>query len=104
MLNAVSRVVLCSLLLSLVSRAPAQTTRRTSSRPANVQSGTVVALDAGDATLKLKTRVGSEISYRLTDKTRAYRDKKPVEPSAFTAGDLVYVRFRKSNVDPANVY
>src|SRR5437016_2658874 len=90
-------------IVSLSLPAIAQT-RKSASHPANVQTGTLVSLDAAAATLTLKPKSGADIPYRLTEKTKILRAKKTVEADAFKAGDTVVVRFRKSSVGPASLY
>jgi hypothetical protein len=81
----------------------AQTTRAPA-RPANVQTGTLVSIDAATATLALKPRAGAQILYRLTEKTRFLREKRAVTAADFKPGEVVVVRFRKSSVGPASLY
>jgi hypothetical protein len=96
-------LIFSSLLLIFVLPAVAQT-KKTSSKPANVQAGTLVSVDAAAATVVLKTKAGADITYRLTEKTHILRDKKSVEAGELKAGEAIVVRFRKSSVGPASLY
>jgi hypothetical protein len=97
---------LCALCIIAVlpAAACAQTSRKSSSRAANVKTGTLVSQDTAAATLTLKPRTGADITYRLTEKTRILREKRPADASVFKPGDAIVVRFRKSSVGPATLY
>jgi hypothetical protein len=82
----------------------AQTKSRSTSRAANVQTGTVVAVDGTAGTLILKPRTGPDITYHLTDKTHVLKSKKTVDATEFKSGDAVVVRFRRSTAGPASLY
>src|SRR5437867_552581 len=100
-LRALSAIALLAI---ITQPAMSQTKKKSSFKPQNVQTGTLVSIDSDQATLVLKTKAGAEVSYRLTEKTKILRDKKPVEAQAFKAGDAIVVRFRKSSVGPATLY
>lgn len=99
------RIALWMLCFSYAALIPgeAQTTRAPA-RPANVQTGTLVAIDTGAATLALKPRAGAEILYRFTEKTHFLRAKRAATAADFQPGETVVVRFRKSSVGPASLY
>jgi hypothetical protein len=84
--------------------ASAQTSRTSSSRSANIKAGTLVAVDTSTAIITLKPRTGPQITYRYTDKTHMVIGKKAAEVSAFTPGDPVVVRFRRTSVGPPSLY
>jgi hypothetical protein len=63
-----------------------------------------VSVDTAAAVLTLKPRSGPNVPYRYTEKTRLTRGKKTVEIGAFSPGDEVIVRFRRSSVGPASLY
>src|SRR6266511_1483340 len=101
--------LLCFGLILPVIQSPhpagAQTSPSRSRKPAaNVQSGTITAVDVDEATVTIKTKAGPNVTYRLTEKTQMWRGKKPAEAHSFTPGDGVVVRFRKSSVGPATLY
>lgn len=88
----------------LLAVATAQTPRKTRSRSPNVKTGTLVSVDSNAATLVLKPRTGTDLTYRYTENTHILRDKKAVEATAFKPGDAIVVRFRNSSVGPAELY
>jgi hypothetical protein len=81
-----------------------QTSRSASSGTATLKAGTLVSVDTAAAVLTLKPRSGPNVPYRYTEKTRLTRGKKTVEIGAFSPGDEVIVRFRRSSVGPASLY
>src|SRR5436190_20280896 len=95
--------LLIVILILVVSAGNAQTTRKSSSKAANVKSGTLAVIDTAAATVTLKT-AGKDIVYRYTEKTQILKNKRAVEIDAFKAGDSVTVRFRKSTLEPATLY
>lgn len=103
-LLAVPIALIVALPLLACRAAECQTTRRSGSRAANVQTGAVVAVDAVAGTLTLKPRSGPDVTYHITDKTRVLKEKKAVEAAAFKPGDTVVVRFRRSTAGPASLY
>ena len=83
--------------------AAGQTTRKSSSKSANVKSGTLAAINTAGATITLKS-ASKDMVYRYTEKTQILKSKRAVEIDAFKAGDGVTVKFRKSSVGPATLY
>lgn len=90
--------------LFAASSAHAQTTRKASSTSNNTQGGTLVSMDTDTATVVLKTRLGTNVNYRYTEKTHLYHDKKACEIAAFKAGEPIVVRFKKSKVGAQELY
>lgn len=84
--------------------AGAQTRKKSTTRNANVQMGTIVSVDAAAGAVMLKPKSGVDITYHLTDKTHVLKEKKTVEPQAFKPGETVVVRFRKSTAGPSSLY
>lgn len=89
---------------ALSAHLSAQTSRPSTTRATNVRTGALVSIDTETATLTLKPRTGPETVYRYTEKTLMLRAKKPVDITAFKAGDTVILRFRKSSVGPPSLY
>ncbi len=99
-----SRLLVVSSLLFILALPATAQTKKSSAKPANVQAGMLASVDTAAATVILKPKTGADVTYRLTEKTRILRAKKTVELGAFTAGDAIVVRFRKSSVGPASLY
>lgn len=86
--------------------SPPTTPPRTSSKKhssvpktANVVTGEIVSLDTSAGTLTLKERTGKSTAYEMTEKTRAMKNRRPVEITAFKPGDPVVLHLRKSRGD-----
>ncbi len=99
-----SRLLVIWSLLCILALPTAAQTKKSSSKAANVQAGSLVSVDAAAATVTLKPKTGANIIYRITEKTKVLRGKKAVEIGEFKAGDEIVVRFRKSSVGPASLY
>ncbi|MGC8667437.1 MAG: DUF5666 domain-containing protein [Chthonomonadales bacterium] len=84
----------------LFAQAPAQH----ASTPANVQSGTIAALDPAQEALSLRTHDGRAVEYRITPKTHVFRNKKPITVQDLKPGDEVVVRFRRSRTGAPSLY
>jgi len=92
------------LALATTVRVDAQARKKTSTRSANVQTGSIVSVDTAAGTVVLKPKTGSDITYQLTDKTHVLKGKKVVDASEFKPGDAAVVRFRKSIAGPSSLY
>lgn len=71
---------------------------------ANVRTGVLAAIDAAAGTLSLRAASGTEAGFRLTDKTLLLKQRKPVERSAFSVGETVVIRFRRSAQGTPTLY
>lgn len=77
---------------------------RSSSSSAVIQAGALVSIDPATATLILKPRVGPEQTFRYSETTTIYRNKKRASVSDFTSGTPIVVRYRRSSAGPPNLY
>lgn len=91
------------LVTAAVAAMSAQTTPAASLKADNVRVGQIAALDASTGTITL-TGARPPAAFRLTSRTVLMRGCRTVAADAFSAGQTVVVRFRKSAQPPQPLY
>jgi hypothetical protein len=77
---------------------------RSNRSSAVIQAGALVSIDPASATLILKPRAGPEQTFRYSETTTIYRNKRRASVNEFTSGTSIVVRYRRSSAGPPNLY
>ena len=69
---------------------------RSTTKSANVKTGTITAIDASAGTVSIQERAGQKDTFDTSENTRCWKARKTAELADFKPGDVVVVHLRRS--------